>query len=123
MVVHSLTLLKVWPNLCSMAKLFDLVVMGVKMHLVVSSELRSPYTVALTHLRCVRELLVSPQPESTSESSVLDASVQLLDAFEQRLKTTYLSMSCGSWLSIRCALLSFFEDRRVKVRAYHCWTC
>lgn len=107
---------ELWPNLCSMAKLFDLVVMGVKMHLVVSSELSSPYTVVLTHLRCVRELLVGA--ESTSESSVLDASVLLLDAFEQRLNATYQFMSCGSWLSVRRTLLSFFEDRRVKVRAY-----
>ena len=98
---------------CSMAKLFDLVVMGVKMVLVVSTNVNAPYTVALVQLRCVRAILASTPPEGEPETG---SSLELLDSFTKRLSSTYGHLQCGTWISIRSSLLSFFEERRVKVR-------
>lgn len=94
-----------------MAKLFDLIVMGVKMQLVVSTKIDAPLTLALTHLRCVRELLSST---SDQDEPAQDSSLDLLEQFRQRLTDSYSRCSLGAWLSIRVSMLAFCEERRVK---------
>jgi Organic solute transport protein 1 len=92
----------------SMSKLFDLMMMGVKMQLVLSTELAAPLTLVQEHVRGVRDILAE-LPEGTSNAA--------LDTFEQRIVSLYGALPPGTWLSLRQTLLGFFEDHRVKVFA------
>ena len=98
-----------WP--CSMTKLFDLMVMGVKMGIVVSTELDAPHHLALVRLSGVRALLVK-----YSNDELPDHALYLLDGFGERLQAAYVDMSPGGWWAMRITLLSFFEEQRIRVR-------
>lgn len=97
---------------CSMTKLFDLMVTGVKMGIVVSTELDAPLSLAYAHLRGVCALVAKySAPDGTGASAL-----PLIDRYQERLSDAYADASPGLWLSVRSTLLSFFEDQRVRVR-------
>lgn len=99
--------------LCSMDKLFDLMLMGAKMQFVVSQAVDGMLAVTLRHLQVLRETLKkSPVPLSPDP-------IPLIDNFRALVHATYGSLPPGAWISLHRQLGNFFATRRVKV-AFHC---
>jgi Organic solute transport protein 1 len=96
--------------LCSMDKLFDLVVMGSKLQVVASSSPAETLDITLHHLRTLRGLLRRP----AQDTAVPDC-LSLLDSFSTRLQDTFQSVSQGTWGAMRRIMLEMYDERMVKV--------
>jgi Organic solute transport protein 1 len=100
-------------NDCSMDKLFDLMVMGFKMQLAVSTDPADILTTGIRRLDTLRSVLRGPSGNSDTQED--QDPMILLDQFCSRLKARFRSMSAGAWLAVRQVMLRVFEDRMVKV--------
>jgi hypothetical protein len=90
-------------------------VMTVKMQFTVSTEIDAPLSITLKHLSCVKDILQQTRAMGLDASSD-QSSMPRLHFFRSKLEDTFENISSATWLSIRRQLLSFFEDRQVKVR-------
>ena len=91
-----------------MEKLFDLMIMGVKMQLLVSSTAEAILEVTRLHIRLVQSLLDGLPCDKASARP-------LMDAFMARVDSAYSQLSPGQWMRARARMTSFFLDRRIKV--------
>jgi hypothetical protein len=90
-------------------------IMTVKMQFTVSTKIELPLSITMKHLSCVKKIL--QQALSTGmDASSSASSIPKLDLFRTKLENTYGNVSKATWLSIRRQLLSFFEERHVKVQ-------
>lgn len=107
---------------CSMAKLFDLMAMTVKLQLAVAVEPDAPFTVALRHLGHVRDLLERSPTSDAEDGATAHPAIPRLDAFRSKLCVAFQNATRATWLSVRAQLLGFFEGRHTRVRphAAHC---
>lgn len=95
-------------NKSSMDKLYDLMTMGVKLHLVSA---RCPEEavvhVLLNHLESVRAIVGSAPEVARLVTAVID-----------RVGTVYGAMGPGCLQAVRVTLLEFFKDRKVRVSLF-----
>mmetsp|Transcript_87815 Transcript_87815/g.235005 ORF Transcript_87815/g.235005 Transcript_87815/m.235005 type:complete len:366 (-) Transcript_87815:134-1231(-) len=94
-------------NESSMDKLFDLMAMGFKYQLVTCTSPTEIINVTVNHLQCLRNIV--------KEADSLTA---LLDQCQATVVRTYGQMSSTECAVVRQTLLSFFQDRKVKVSLF-----
>lgn len=90
----------------SMNKLFDLMMMGVKMQIMTLSYPEQLLKLTLNHLQELQRLIINKE------------SVNLLRLTTDKLASTYGSLSSAVYNRIRQTLLRFFQNRNVKVTMF-----
>ena len=94
----------------SMSKLFDLMSMGFKYHVIAASIPPEILQITRNHLDELRNIVAA----ASNAAEVITA----IDAADARIGSIYDSLTYGDWMLVQQTILAFFQDRRVKVSLF-----
>lgn len=98
-----------------MDRLFDLMLMGVKLMICCCVNLESLLQSSLWHLDGVKAILDDTGSKRSAAGSSDGGAVQLLESCKSRFVRTYGTLSLGQLYRLRTELLQFFCGSRIKV--------